>query len=308
MNISVICPLYKGEKYIEALNKSLLTQVNVEDIEIRYILTKMKNDGDKTEDILKKLNAEYTITTLEEFSHSLTREKEAYLAKGDIIVFITQDIIIRDNKWLFKLTKDIKSGVCDASFSKQICDNKTIERYTRMKNYPDENRIVSKEDVESLGIMTYFYSDAASAINKDVFVKVKGYDGKNLLTNEDMYIAYKLINNNYKIKYCADAAVIHSHEYKYKTLFKRYFDQGVFLKQHKYISESGAGSSALDLLKYAALNSLKEKNFKAFFDIIPNFGTRFIANKLGYRYEKLSKKKILKYTSNPNYWTKEVYK
>ena len=156
--------------------------------------------------------------------------------------------------------------------------------------------------------MTYFYSDAASAIRKSTFVKLKGYDGKNLLTNEDMYIAYKLINNGYKIKYCADARVIHSHAYTYKALLKRYFDQGVFLKQHKYISDSGAGSSALELVKFVAVNSLKEKNFKAFFDIIPNFGTRFIANKLGYRYEKLSKKKILKYTSNPNYWIKEVYK
>ena len=51
--------------------------------------------------------------------------------------------------WLFKLTKDIKSGVCDAAFSKQICENKTIERYTRMKNYPNESRIVSKEDVKT---------------------------------------------------------------------------------------------------------------------------------------------------------------
>lgn len=304
MNISVICPLYKGEKYIEALNKSLLAQVNVQDIEIRYILTKVDANIDKTEDILKKINAFYTIITPEEFSHSLTREKEVYLAKGDIIVFITQDIIIRDNEWLFKLTKDIKRGICDAAFSKQICENKTIERYTRMNNYPSESRIVSKDDVDKIGIMAYFYSDAASAIKKDVFLKLEGYDGKNLLTNEDMYIAYKLINNGYRIKYCADAQVVHSHNYKYKTLFKRYFDQGVFLNQHKYISESGAGSSALDLVKFVAKNSLKEGNFRAFLDIIPNFGVRFIANKLGNRYERLSKDKVLKYTSNRNYWIK----
>jgi len=305
MKISVICPLYKGENYIETLNKSLLAQVNAKVIEIRYILTKAENDLDKTEDILKKLNATYSITTKEEFSHSLTREKEAYKAKGDIIVFITQDIIITDNEWLFKLTKDIESGACEASFSKQICENKTIERYTRMKNYPDESRIVSKIDVKKIGIMAYFYSDAASAIKKEVFEKLKGYDGKNLLTNEDMYISYKLINNGYRIKYCADAQVIHSHKYKYKILFKRYFDQGVFLKQHKYISESGAGSSALELLKFVVINSLKEKNLSAFFDIIPNFGVRFLANKLGSRYEKLPKNKILKYTANKNYWLKK---
>jgi len=306
MSLSVICPIYKGEKYISTLHKSLSIQKNVMIKEIKYIVTKVQ--GDNSIGILDNLKAQYTIIDPAEFSHSLTREKAVYESDGDIIVFITQDVEINDELFLDKLTKDIEKDNCDATFAKQICTNKTIERYTRMKNYPDESRIVAKEDIQKLGIMTYFYSDAASAIRRSVFLELKGYDGKNLLTNEDMYIAYKLINNGYKIKYNSDAQVIHSHKYTYKTLFKRYFDQGVFLKQHKYISESGAGSSAFELLKFVGLNSLKEKNFKAFFDIIPNFAVRFIANKVGYRYEKLSKNKVLKYTSNPSYWTKEVYK
>ena len=133
-------------------------------------------------------------------------------------------------------------------------------------------------------------------------MKLKGYDKKDLLTNEDMYIAYKLINNGYKIKYCSDSQVIHSHKYTYKSLFKRYFDQGVFLKQHSYIKESGANSSAIALVKFVFIQALKEGNVKAILDIIPNFGVRFIANKMGNRYEKLPKDKILKYTSNRNYW------
>lgn len=304
MDISIICPLYNAEMYIEKLNQSLLMQEDAGEFDIKYILTK---SSDKSESILKEKNANYRLIEKEQFSHSKTREEEAFAAKGDIIVFITQDIIIEDKHWLYNLTKDIKSGICDAAFSKQICDNKTIERYTRMKNYPDKSRIVSKDDIKTLGIMTYFYSDASAAIKKDVFVKLKGYDGKLLLTNEDMYISYKLINNNYKIKYCANSKVIHSHKYTYSQLFKRYFDQGVFLKQHKYIYDSGAGSSALSLLKFVLKQSIKEKNFKAFFDIIPNFGVRFIADRLGRRYDKLSKEKVLKYTSNQSYWMKNIY-
>lgn len=302
MTISIICPIYKGEEYIEDLNRMLNSQKNVNIAEILYIVTKV--DGDNSIEILNTVNAKYKVIDPSEFSHSLTREKAAYEAEGDIIVFITQDIKIKDDLWLSKLTKDIERGDCEASFSKQVCENKTIERYTRMKNYPNESRIVSRDDLKELGIMTYFYSDAASAIKKEIFLKLNGYDNKKLLTNEDMYIAYKLINNGYRIKYCSDAEVIHSHAYTYKVLFKRYFDQGVFLKQHKYISDSGAGSSALSLLKFVVVNSLKEKNFKAFFDIVPNFAVRFIANKLGNRYEKLSRDKVLKFTSNKSYWNK----
>ena len=76
----------------------------------------------------------------------------------------------------------------------------TIERYTRMKNYSDTSRIASKENLDDLGIMAYFYSDASSAIKRDIYVKLNGYDNKNLITNEDMYIAYKLINNGQLLK------------------------------------------------------------------------------------------------------------
>lgn len=304
MNISIICLIYNGEKYIEGLNESLILQKDVDIVEIKYILTKSKDNSEK---VLKGIRADYEIIEPSEFSHSLTREKAAFNSRGDIIVFITQDIIIKSDMWLYNLTNSIEKGVCEASFSKQICTEKTIERYTRMNNYPDESRVVSKNDIDKLGIMIYFYSDASSAIRKDIFVKLNGYDGKNLLTNEDMYIAYKLINNGYKIKYCADSEIIHSHKYKYFSLLKRYFDQGVFLKQHEYITNSGADSSAINLAKFVVVNSLKEKSFKVFFNIIPNFGARYIGNKLGQRYEKLSKKTILKYTNNPNYWEKEFF-
>lgn len=304
MKISVICPIYNGETYIERLNYSLSQQIDIEDYEVIYLLTESR---DNSEHILKRLNTNYKLIKRQDFSHSLTREKAAFNALGDIIVFITQDIIIDSNEFLYRLTKDIVDERCEATFARQICDNNTIERYTRINNYPMKSRIVSKDDVSDLGINTYFFSDAASAIKKDIFLELKGYDNKNLLTNEDMYFAYKLINSGYRIKYCSDAEVIHSHDYSYKTLFKRYFDQGVFLKQHSFIEEAGSNSSALELLKTVFIGSIKEKNIKVLFALIPNFGVRFIANKLGHKYEKLSKKRILKYTSNPQYWEKEVF-
>ena len=95
MSISVICPLYKGEKYIKELDISLKKQKNIELKEIKYIVTKSKED--KTVDYLKEINATYELIEPEDFSHSLTREKAAYKAKGDIIVFITQDIKILDD-------------------------------------------------------------------------------------------------------------------------------------------------------------------------------------------------------------------
>lgn len=91
MKITVICPIYNGEKYIENINLAIKKQEKISEVEIKYLLTESK---DNSEDILKRINASYTKVSFKEFSHSLTREKAAYEAKGDIIVFITQDIKI----------------------------------------------------------------------------------------------------------------------------------------------------------------------------------------------------------------------
>lgn len=303
MSITVICPLYKASNYLDDLHQSIVNQKDVEIKEIKYILTDTKDDTEKKLKKLKK--CKYTVVSEKDFSHSLTREKAAMESNSDICVFITQDILINDKRWLYKLTKPIYDGKCHAAFSRQLCDNNSIEKYTRMKNYPENSRITQKSHTEDLGIRAFFFSDAASAVNLNIYKKLNGYDGLDLLTNEDMYLAYKLINNGYKIMYNAKACVIHSHDYKFKTLFKRYFDQGVFLKDNSYLLDYKTNDSAIELLKFVATESLKERNLKAFFNIVPNFGARFLGNKLGQNYEKLSKEKIKKYSSNINYWDRK---
>lgn len=299
MKISIICPIYNGEKYIENLDKSIRAQENVELESIKYILTESR---DNSENMLKRIGADYRRIKPVEFSHSLTREKEALASKGDIIVFISQDIIIRDNYWLSNLTRDIIAGRCDAAFSRQVCENNSIEKYVRNKNYPDESRIVSRSDVESMGLKAFFFSDVSSAIRKDVYVKLNGYDHVNLITNEDMYFAYKLIMNGYRIKYCADSVVTHSHTFTYRQLYSRYFDTGVFFAGNSYLDEFGTSSSGLSLAKYVFINALKDKNVKAAVNVIPNFAARYIGMKMGRRYKRLSRRTISRYSLNKYYW------
>ena len=278
MNISIICPLYNAEKYAENLDKSLKMQKKVNLESINYILTESIDD---TEVILKKLKAKYTQISKKEFSHSLTREKAAMESKGDIIVFITQDVIIRDEFWLYNLTKNIISGECEAAFSRQICESKGIEKYIRARNYPKESRIVSKKDINKLGLMTFFFSDASSAIRKDIFEELNGYDNKKLIISEDMYLAYKIIMNDYRIKYCADSIVIHSHKFTLIQLYRRYYDTGVFFKENSYLQKYNANGSGLALTKYVFKQSIKSRDYKTLLNIVPNFAARFIGMQMG---------------------------
>ena len=278
MNIDIICPLYNAEKDIEGLHKSLLKQKNVQINKIKYVLTESK---DNTEEILKKSNINYKKIKKDEFSHGLTREIEAFESNADIIVFVTQDVIIEKEDWLFNLTKDIISGKVDACYSRQICTNNTIEKYTREKNYPEESFVVTKKDINKLGLRTFFFSDASSAIKKDVFLELKGYDGKKLPINEDMYIAYKLIMNNYRIKYCAESKVIHSHRFTLKQIYKRYYDTGKFFKENSYLDNFKTNKTGGNLALYILKRAIQDKNVNVLINFIPNMSARFLGMKKG---------------------------
>lgn len=292
MKISIICPLYNAENYIVDLHNKILSQENVEgtEVEILYVLTRCK---DKTEEILKSMDLNYNIIEPKDFSHSKTRETMAFKSTGDIIVFISQDVMMKNNLWLKNLVQPIIDGECEASFSRQLCTNKTIEKYIREKNYPEESRVVSKNDIYNYGLLTFFYSDASSAVRSDIYKNLNGYDNKKLLINEDMYFAEKLIQAGYRIKYCADSEVYHSHVFTLKALYERYFDTGVFFRQNPQFLDYKGNKSGKDLAIYVLKRSLEDKNLKVTLNILPNFGARFIGSFLGKKYERLPKNFVI---------------
>lgn len=277
MNIDIICPLYNAENYIEKLHKSILMQENVNINSINYILTKSK---DSTEKILKGLKANYCVIQKEEFSHSHSREVMAKKSNADIIVFISQDIIIDRKDWLYFLTTDIDKGLCEAAYSRQIANKNNIEKYTREKNYSTISYIKTKSDINSLGLNTFFFSDASSAINRKIFDKLNYYDGKYLASNEDQYIAHKLIMSGYRIKYCAESIVIHSHDFNFVTLFKRYQDTGEFYRAEPYMNSYGTGNAGASMAIYVLQRIIQDKNWNAAKEFIPNMLARFLGMKI----------------------------
>ena len=97
MTIDIICPLYNAENYVEKQLKQIEKQTYFNYVKnIRYVITKGKDD---TADIVReqqKINNKIIYKEIEpkDFSHSLTREKEALESDADIVVFITISIII----------------------------------------------------------------------------------------------------------------------------------------------------------------------------------------------------------------------
>lgn len=284
--VSVVCPLYEAEADILRLDKSLISQEGVLFAEVFYILTR---GGDETKKVMKEAGildrseVRFSEISKEDFSHSLTREKAAMEATGDVIVFLTQDVEIRDVRFLEKLVRPIIDGEADATYAKQITKYNNIEKYTRESNYPAKSFTVSEKDIERLGLKTFFFSDAAGAVSREKFVELGGYDSKDLPISEDMYFAHKLIMARGKIRYVAEAEVYHSHDFKLSELYSRYRLTGEFMKMNPEIASAGVNAAGGGMAKYIFKRAWQERNFKVLAGFLPNMGARYLGMRRGRR-------------------------
>ena len=226
--ISIIVPIYNGEKYLEKLVLRIKEQEIDKKLELVALVTNSKDNS------LKKAKELFDIVLeIEKFNHAKTRHEGALKASGDILVFITQDILPYDNQWLKNLVEPLNNEII-ASFSRQIAyeEHSDIEKIIREFNYPIQDRICNKYTKEKNGRKNIFYSDVSSAIIKERFFELGGYDFE-VPTNEDVYLANKIVENGYSFLYASQSRIWHSHQLSLKDTYKRYKDIGKFEKLYK---------------------------------------------------------------------------
>lgn len=280
--IDIVIPVYHSYDKFKNLIKELRRQKNV--IVENIVVTFTVEEKDSLDDVVKYCKNEniiYSFVKLEDFSHSFVREQAIKkYAKNNIVVLLTQDIKLLDDSSLYNLVKDI-NGEIVYTFGRQICRKKCIEKYIREYNYPSTSYIVDKSDVKSKQIKSFFASDVFAGINRNVFIKLGGYQGLKLPTNEDMFYMHSLLMNGYKAKYCADASVEHYHSLPAKKLYKRYYNAGKFFKIVKVFDKYDKSSSGKKLAFYILKEAIKH------FDIITiirwpfNMAIRYIGMKRG---------------------------
>ena len=283
IEIDIVCPIYKDSNSLEDLVKSFSEQKEVKINKIVFPLTLSHTEEDNIiRDIIKKYNIISFELEKEKFSHSLTRElaiKEYCSSK--IVVMISQDIKLTNELVFYNLVKDIDSGETVYNFAKQICTNKSIEKYIRAKNYPAESYYVVNSDVEKMKFMAYFASDACSAYNRDIFIKLGGYGGYDIMMSEDALYSKIILDAGYKKKYCADAIVEHSHKYTLKQLYKRYYDTGVFQSQITFFKDVKMEGAGMSLALYVLKQALKHFDIPVLFRWFPDMLARYLGIKKG---------------------------
>jgi rhamnosyltransferase len=180
-----------------------------------------------------------------EFNHGGTRQLGVnVLSVVDIIVFLTQDALLASPDAIEKLLAAFENERIGAAYGRQLPHRNAgpIAAHARLFNYPAESQLRSLEDRKHFGIKTVFISNSFAAYRRSALMQAGGFPLDTIM-NEDTYVAGKMLVSGWKIAYCADAQVFHSHDYSFLDEFKRYFDIGVFHTHTPWLQQTFGGAS-----------------------------------------------------------------
>lgn len=276
--LSIIIPALNAEKELPELLNALHQQRRQPD-EIIIV------DSSSTDNTVRICGSDSDVRLIQidrkDFDHGRTRDMALRESIGDIVVFLTQDAVPANKEFLERLIAPLENDYVAVSTGRQLpkADASTMERLVREFNYPAESHIRSKADIPRMGIKTFFCSDVCAAYNREIYLKLGGFEHP-LKTNEDMFFAAAAINSGFCIAYSADAQVFHSHNFTLKEQYKRNYIQGYEIERHrKELGNVSQESEGMKLVKYVGKELLQHGNVASFI----YFGFDCVARLMGSR-------------------------
>jgi len=303
MKITIIIPTYNAQDYLLKLFESLKNQ-SLSEYELIIIDSSSK---DKTVGIAKQYTDNVIVIPQSEFDHGGTRAKAAQLAKGELLVFLTQDALPYDENTIENIIKVFKDEKVGAAYGRQLSyeDTNLFGKHLREFNYGENSYTRDKSDISKYGLKTAFLSDSFAAYRKSALESI-GWFKSDLILGEDTYAGAKMILNDYSLVYVAEAKVYHSHSYTVWQEFRRYFDIGVFHKCEDWILKS-FGKAEGEGMKYVKSEVKYLLGHGAWY-LLPEWfvrnGMKYLGYKLGQKYKKLPMWIIKKLSMHHRWWDK----
>jgi rhamnosyltransferase len=301
-SISVIIPTRNGAGSLPAV-LSMLRRQSIRSAELLVIDSASE---DTTCDIALDFGAKLVPIKKEDFDHGGTRSFISQQAKGDILVFLTQDAVPASVDAIEKLIAPLllKSDIA-VTYGRQLPNREAnvSAAHLRMFNYPAESSVRCFEDRQKLGLKTIFVSNSFAAYRKSMLADV-GYFKNGLIFGEDTCTVGRLLKGGAKIAYIADAAVYHSHNYSWIQDFKRAFDIGVLHSMEGWLIDTYGKAEKVGIgyirSQYAALR--KAGGGMLLLDFFGRNIFKYLGYKLGRRYRILPRLLIPSLSMHRSWW------
>jgi len=236
MKATIFIPVYNGE--FDNLESTLDAACN-QKTDYRYeVLITDSESSDNSVKIIEQYCNKYNFVTLKkikksEFSHGKTRQKAAEWAKGELIVYLTQDATPANENWLNEMIRpfDINDNIM-AVLGRQKPRPNCIPmlKYEILGVFNSQGpsnglTLYMRNPNDEKGNFTEktYYSDVCTATRREFLLKKIGYKPVNYA--EDQLFGREIIDAGYIKAYNGEAFVIHSNNIALKNYKKRMFDE-----------------------------------------------------------------------------------
>ncbi|MGH3077389.1 MAG: glycosyltransferase, partial [Gaiellaceae bacterium] len=240
--ISVVIPVKDGGLDLVRCLEAIAAQEIDEEVEV-VVVDSGSTDGSAQR--ARLAGARVHEISPSEFSHGGARNLGAELARGEVLVFTTQDAYADDERWLATLVAPLRADASVAgAYGRQLPHEDAIpsERYFLDFLYGPTTRTQRLDDPSGLTFETTLYSNVNGAVPRAVWERYRFAD--DLIMSEDQEWSRRVLLAGLSIVYEPHAAVRHSHAYTVAAAFRRFFDSGVSASR-SYVSEARGSRVAL---------------------------------------------------------------
>ncbi len=262
---------------------------------------------DHTATLAKETGCSVTVIPQKNVNHGGTRQTAfKALSNVDLIVYLTQDAFLADRQSLENLVNAFRDESIGAAYGRQLPQKGAtpIEAHARIFNYPPESHIKGMADKSEFGIKTCFMSNSFAAYRCSALQQVGSFPENNIVS-EDTYVAAKILEAGWQIKYCADATVYHSHNYTITQEFQRYFDLGVFHSREPWIrSRFGQAEGEGKLFVHSQLTFLMKEHFFLMPSALLRTAFKYLGFRLGFCEAYLPNKLKIWLSMQKHFWMK----
>nr|MBA3434045.1 glycosyltransferase [Actinomycetota bacterium] len=240
--ISVVIPVKDGGLDLVRCLEAIARQRVDEEVEV-VVVDSGSSDGSAGR--ARRLGAHVHEIPAEEFRHGGARSLGVGLARGDTLVFTSQDAYAADETWLATLVAPLRGdGSIAGVYGRQLPHEDAIpsERYFLDFLYGPSPRTQRLDSADRLSFEATLFSNVSSAVPRAVLERYPLAD--DVVMSEDQEWSRRVLLDGLEIVYEPRAAVRHSHAYSIAGAFRRFFDSGASAER-SYVSEARASRVAL---------------------------------------------------------------
>ncbi len=248
--VSVLIPVKDGGEDLRRCLAGIASQRTEQEVEVVVVDS---GSADGSVELARSAGARVCEIPASEFNHGATRNLAAELARGDVLVFTSQDAFASDEGWLAALTAPLAADdLLAGTYGRQIAHLEATppERFFMDFLYGERARTQRAAGIHELSMETTLFSNVNSAIRAEVFARFGFVD--DIIMSEDQEWSRRVLLAGYALRYVPEAAVHHSHPYTLRQAFRRFFDSGVS-SERAYMAGARPSSVVLrrQALRYA---------------------------------------------------------